>query len=494
MASPSFISAYSTCNSSRLTTTTTEFYQPAPEASTSNFISSQENPFSAMKVNIESTTNNFSNPFMAQPSMTILSEQMKRDDLAELNGAMLGNGYQKLPFHLPPSSTYDTDAVDHQLTAKLNRMLYTQSPQLPRKTYEFNANTANIIQQTNIPSQLSQQPTQLHHQPLQIHPPQQPLQMQFHQPSHVNPPHLHQAPQLHHIGNQSPYMARKFAHNEPEYGTHYSPYKPLPLPQQQQPQSTFSPVIRKRYQEGHLVSEDLEFRILHGNTSPIVLQRFYHQQNQLKDQKEEDQLRAIRMQSSSPNPFKSSIPVRNDGSPLLNPRFQHQQAQMLQRNVLHHEPTYNASHKIHESHIPQLQSRMVANGNGIPFRHQHQQQQPMPQHHPYQPMYDNVAHRAQIACPGSPQLDRLRANLEKPNFYERHQKLPVEIESYQLDSSMNQSNGLNMDSKNKDKGMLGMQLIVVDPRFLSMAPCHCCIMPRVAPPSMTTPDVQNIFV
>lgn len=442
--------------SSRLTTTTTEFYQSPPESSTKNFSASQENPFSAVKVNssIETATNNFSNPFMAQQSMTILSEQMKRDDLAELNGTTTGNGYQKLPFHLPPSSTYETDAVDHQLTAKLNRMLYTQSPQLPRKTYEFNANTANIIQQTNIPSQLVAV-SQHHQQPM--HHPQQPLQMQFHQPSQVTQPHLHQpSSQLHHIGNQSPFMPRKFAHNEPEYGTHYSPYKPLPLPQQQQPQSTFSPVIRKRYQEGHLVSEDLEFRILHGNTSPIVLQRFYHQQNQLKDQKEEDQLRAMRTLSSSPNPFKgsSSIPVRSDGSPLPNARFQHHpQAQLLQRNVMHHEPSYNASQKIYESHIPQLQTRMVPNGNGIPYRHHLQQQQPLlNQHHPYQPMYDNVAHRAQMACPGSPQLDRLRANLEKPNFYERHQKLPVEIESYQHESSLNQSNGLN-DSKNKDKGM-----------------------------------------
>lgn len=350
-------------------------------------------------------TNNFTNPFMAhQPTtLTILSEQMKKEDrndpLSQLGNGATGNGYQKLPFR---SSTVDNDMVDYHLTSQLNR-LYTQSPQLPRKTYEFNSN--------------------------------------------INP-----SPQLHHIGSQSPYMQRKFPQNESEYGNHYSPYKPLP---QQQPPSTFSPVIRKRYQEGQLVAEDLEFRILHGNTSPIVLQRFYHQQNQLKDQKEEDQLRAIRMQSSSPNPFRgahqSSIPVKSD-SPLPSSRFQHQPAQqMMHRNVLqHHEPTYNASHKIYESHIPQLQSRLVANGNGsIQYRQQHQQHQP--------PMYDNLGQRAQIACPGSPQLDRLRANLEKPNFYERHQKLPVEIENnYQLDSSMNQNNGAFISDKNKDKGKINI--------------------------------------
>jgi hypothetical protein len=84
---------------------------------------------------------------------------------------------------------------------------------------------------------------------------------------------------------------------------------------------------------------------------------------------------------------------------------------------------------------------MISNGNGnVPnfYRHHHQQ-----------PMYDNI--RAQIPCPGSPQLDRLRMNLEKPNFYERHQKLPVEIENpYQMEANKHQI-GVNGD-KNKDKG------------------------------------------
>lgn len=413
----------------RLTTTTTEYsYQPATIPTTNIFTTPHENPFSAIKLTgNDHLTQNFNNPFAATAStsistLTILSEQLKKEeDLIEsLNQQQLaniatGNGYQKLTaFRVPPPNIipHDVDIVDHHLTPRLNRM-YTQSPQLPRKAYEFNPNMNNI----------------------------------------------HPSPQLHHpLGNQSPYMPRKFPQNEPEYGTHYnSPYKPLPPP------STFSPVIRKRYQEGHLVSEDLEFRILHGNTSPIVLQRFYHQQNQLKDQKEEDQLRAIRMQSSSPNPFKhtqSSIPVMS-GSPLLTSRYQHHQpAQMLHRNIMqhHNEPTYNASHKIYESHIPQLQARTVTNGNGngsIPYRH-HQQQS--------QPMYDNLAHRAQIACPSSPQLDRLRVNLEKPNFYERHQKLPVEIESqYQLETSklQLQNNGvLIADNKNKDKGMSRLILYV----------------------------------
>lgn len=342
---------------------------------------------------------------MLQPSpLTILNDQLKREDLIDPLNYATGNGYQKLPYRSPAQHSTIDNEVDHHLAAKLNRM-YTQSPQLPRKNYEFTPNMNNFQ----------------HHSPQMNH---------------------------HHMGNQSPYLQRRFPPNEIDYTSNYSPYKPLPPPPQQ---STFSPLTRRRYQEGQQMAEDLEFRILHGNTSPIVLQRFYHQQNQLRDQKEEDQLRAIRMQSASPNHYKhSSIPVKS-ASPLPNTRFDHRQPQMMNRKIMHPESSY-ASHNIYESQIPQLQSRMTANGNGsIPFRHHHQQQQ---QHH-QAPMYDNLGHRAQIACPSSPQLDRLRANLEKSNFYERHQKLPVEYESsYQVEMSKHQlqNNGSFLD-KNKDKGM-----------------------------------------
>lgn len=72
-------------------------------------------------------------------------------------------------------------------------------------------------------------------------------------------------------------------------------------------------------------------------------------------------------------------------------------------------------------------------------------------------MYDNLTHRGQPICPSSPQLDRLRANLEKPNFYERNQKLPVEIESsYQLEMNKRDqlhNNGVLIgENKAKDKG------------------------------------------
>lgn len=323
----------------------------------------------------------FSNPFSSASTHPISTLAIEPSFLQQPPG----NGYQKLPAYCPPALLHtmiENDAVDNSLALKLNRMLHTQSPQLPRKIYE---------------------------------------------PTPSNVPFL---------GNQSPYMQQKF---QPDEGD-YNPYKPLPQP----PSSTFSPVIRKRYQEGHLVSEDLEFRILHGNTSPIVLQRFYHQQNQFKDQKKEaDELRAIRLQSASPNPFKntqSSIPVKSS-SPLPQRYQQHQIPRGNMQNFDHLPTTFNAtSQRIYESHIPQLQSRTISNGNGT-----------IQNHYRHQPMYDNV--RAQIPCPGSPQLDRLRANLEKPNFYERHQKLPVEIESsyQQMEANRNQSTGINSE-KNKDKG------------------------------------------
>lgn len=374
----------------RLTTTSPLaadlFQQSSIPSSTNIFTTTLENHFGT------DLPKNFNNPFSVAPTslapitaLTNFNDQYKSEAL-DMQQAT-GNGYQKLlPPYCSPTplhSRIDNDVVDHHLASKLNRMMYTQSPQLPRKTYEIHS---------NIP----------------------------------------------HIGSQSPFMQRKFPANE---GGNYNPYKPLP----QQPSSTFSPVIRKRYQEGHLVSEDLEFRILHGNTSPIVLQRFYHQQNQLKDQKEADELRAIRLQSASPNPFKStqsSIPVKsNSNSPLPSLRYQHHQ---MPRNNFEPLP----SQRIYESQIPQLQSRMVSNGNGTM-----QNMQNMYRHPQHQPMYDNV--RAQMACPGSPQLDRLKANLEKPNFYERHQKLPVEIENpyQQMEMNMNQNNGLIGD-KNKDKGKL----------------------------------------
>lgn len=392
---------------SRLTTTTTEYYQSPPVPVTNSFTSTQDNPFSTLKLSKnDHKTKNLNNPFTAYPTasispVTILSDQLKSEDLLDsllhhANGAA-GNGYQK--FQSPaPHAIIDNDIVDHHLTSKLNH-LYTQSPQMQPKNYDFGPNMSNF----------------------------------------------HQSPQIHPLGNQSPYMQRKFGANDGDYANHYTQYKPHPQ------QSTFSPVIRKRYQEGHLVAEDREFRILHGNTSPIVLQRFYHQQNQLKDQKEEDQLRAIRMQSSSPNPYKTSIPVKSQ-SPLPTSRLQHQQAhaQMLQRNILQQNETYNASQKLYESQIPQLQSRMMAHVNGsVPYRqHQPHQQQ-------IQVMYDNVGHRGHVPCPSSPQLDRLRANLEKPNFYEHHQKVPVEIDnSYKMEMQRSElhTNGAFISDKNKDKG------------------------------------------
>jgi hypothetical protein len=375
---------------------------------TSNLTHNFENQLKLSNTNIERQANNNNNftshlPIStAHPSsqFTILNDQLRATEFQ----ATTGNGYQKLP---PFRATQTTTSIDHNdvvdhhmLGPKFNTRLYTQSPQLPRKVY-------NNDLMSN--------------------------QQQIYQPHHQIP--------MHHLGRESPYMQRKFP---PQGDNNYSPYKPLPMQQN----ISLSPMMGRRYQQNNSQTtvSDEEYRILHGNTSPIVLQRFYHQQNQLRDQKREEQVREMRMNSASPfrnSPsHTSSIPIRPGGSPL-NYRYQQQQHQHHPSMVAHRfqqqqEPIPNFHHA---SHIPQLQGRYVSNGNGT-IKHQHQQQV----------VYDNLAHRPQIPCPGSPQLDRLRANMEKVNFYERHQKLPIES-SYQLE--MNRHNGdHNNDAKNKDKGKI----------------------------------------
>jgi hypothetical protein len=200
-----------------------------------------------------------------------------------------------------------------------------------------------------------------------------------------------------------------------------------------------------------MVAEDLEFRILHGNTSPIVLQRFYHQQKQFRDQNQEE-LRAMQKaalpnahnNSHHTNPFESHIPIaRNSPSTYYN-----KYGSSPARNVNHFESNNyynNASPQHHDNFAPRNGSipyKVHVNNSPIHnsqyHHHQHQQQQP-----PQIPMrYD----RPPIPCPSSPQLDRLRANLEKPNFYERHQ-LPVEVHLKETITTTSTSNGTNDKSK-----------------------------------------------
>jgi hypothetical protein len=269
------------------------------------------------------------------------------------------NGYQKLTSN--NLNNFNDGNIDYELLSKFNRM-HTQSPQLPRKNY-------TLLRNVN------------------------------------SPPYVHE-------GSQSPLMHPKLHHNEDRNNFHYQhnpPYKPL------QPGTTYSPVVKKRYgTDGVMVSEDLEFRILHGNTSPIVLQRFYHQQNQLRDQKEE-QLRAMK-NSSAFNPFEqhhiqqSNIPIASHHHNTPSFLKYSSPSPTPQRNTNFYESNYsNASP---QSYIPQYTKS--TNGNGTYAR--------------YQPNINhaNLVNRPPIPCPNSPQLDRLRANMEKPNFYERHQ-LPVEV-------------------------------------------------------------------
>lgn len=128
----------------------------------------------------------------------------------------------------------------------------------------------------------------------------------------------------------SPYLQRKhdyLFHGGTESPNGGSKYQQL-QPQQQPNIAALSPVVKKRYVSGQPISEDLQYRHLHGNTSPIVLQRFYHQQNQLREKEEEESppILAPRYRDEYPQ---NNNPFRNTGtqSPLLsNLRYvQHQQ-------------------------------------------------------------------------------------------------------------------------------------------------------------------------
>lgn len=302
---------------------------------------------------------------------------------------MKGNGYQKLV-----SNKYnDGNNIDYELLSKFNRM-HTQSPQLPRKNY---TNIRNV----NSPAYVQQQQ-----------------------------------------GSQSPLMQHKMMKPEEHYS--YKPNAPI---------GTYSPVVKKRYGTDGVMVEDLEFRILHGNTSPIVLQRFYHQQNQLRDQKMEEQLRAMKTtSSSSTNPFdhhhpaSAAVPHAQSNIPIANnSHLKYTPSPTPQRNMNFYESNYNHASPHHQNaYVPQYPRN--TNGNCmIPSYRYHATQQQQQQHDVQK--HENLINRPPI--PSSPQLDRLRVNLEKPNFYERHQlPLEVQLKESHVTSSSNTTNE-NKNGKGK---------------------------------------------
>lgn len=372
------------------------------------FLSNSQNPFHPSNMIIPS--NNLDHPasliptssniifsdittMFQQPTLFSNKPLMSDEVIANNLDFRTGNGYQKLT-----TAPHDFAlAADEELRAKFNRM-HTQSPQLPRKTYaSLNTNSPHFLPPSPI-----------------IAPESPRLQPKFH--------HHHQQPDY---------------HNHYQQYTPHHVYKPLP-------QSTFSPVVKKRFGvDGNMVAEDLEFRILHGNTSPIVLQRFYHQQKQFRDQNQEElramQKAALPTAASNTNPFESHIPIaRHSPSPYYN-----KYGSSPARNVNHYESNHynNASLQHHDNFAPR-------NGN-IPYK-VHVNNSPMhtaPQYHHQQPPQIPMRYdRPPIPCRSSPQLDRLRANLEKPNFYERHQ-LPVEVHLKETISTSTSNGVANEKSK-----------------------------------------------
>jgi hypothetical protein len=296
-----------------------------------------------------------------------IDDSLIKDNLDNIGG----NGFQK---PLTQNDFKDGTDINYELLVAKYSRLHTQSPQLPRKNYATlsNINSSGFVQQ------------QLQHDKSHL-----PEDNNYHNMFHY---HQQQQQQQH---------------------------------QQSIPQKMYSPLVRKRYgADGIPVSEELEYRILHGNTSPIVLQRFYHQQNQFRDQKKEEQLRAMRAASNmnSYSHAQSNIPIATSSSPSY---LRSTSSPSPQRSANVYEYNYNAS--------PQFNSQIPRNGSG--YR--------------YNPHYENNNFN-RPACPNSPQrvdLERLRANLEKPNFYERHQ-LPVEVH-IKDNMTSGSSNGIGHD---KSKG------------------------------------------
>lgn len=343
----------------------------------------------------ETNSHNPMDPLHYQHQMSIFNKQMANEfqpNTSHDDAGFRGNGSEI------PSNNFGSN-IDYELLSKFNRM-HTQSPQLPRKNY-------STLKAVNSPSPLFFQ----------------------------------------HENSQSPLMHQKIQHDDSsshhQYQQH-NPYKPL------QSTSNFSPVVKKRYGTDGLVSEDLEFRILHGNTSPIVLQRFYHQTKQFHDQKLEE-MRASQKPPST-NPFeygRSHIPINHNSPSFLK---YSSPSPTPQRNTNYYEP--NASPPQH--YVPQQYPRNGnghgngngsghGNGNGTMQYRQHYH------HLNMQSYYENNS-STRPPIPNSPQLDRLRANLEKPNFYERHQ-MPVDVHVKDNMTGSPTNNGVSSNDKSKGEIM-----------------------------------------
>ncbi|XP_050100502.1 dual specificity mitogen-activated protein kinase kinase hemipterous-like isoform X2 [Anopheles aquasalis] len=73
------------------------------------------------------------------------------------------------------------------------------------------------------------------------------------------------------------------------------------------------PVLRKaQHDTGTTTQDDTQYKHLHGNTSPIVLQRFYHQQNQLYEQQREAQ------QKQHPHAPQTAIYISHGNNSIVN--------------------------------------------------------------------------------------------------------------------------------------------------------------------------------
>ena len=170
--------------------------------------------------------------------------------------------------------------------------------------------------------------------------------------------------------------------------------------------------------------------------------------------------------TSSTNPFdhhnhpihhaQSNIPIAN------NSYLKYTSSPTPQRNMNFYESNYNNHASPHHqnaypnvSNVPQYPRNTNGNCMIPTYRYQSDVQK-----------HENLINRPPI--PSSPQLDRLRVNLEKPNFYERHQlPLEVQLKESHVTSSSNTSN----ENKN-GKGKIHVQLLYPKPHQI-INYCYC---------------------
>ncbi|KAJ6636226.1 Dual specificity mitogen-activated protein kinase kinase hemipterous [Pseudolycoriella hygida] len=146
----------------------------------------------------------------------------------------------------------------------------------------------------------------------------------------------------------SPYLQRKYSQPQDSFWNSQHP----PDGVAGSKSATTSPYARKRFQTTIPIAEQTQCTRPLGNTSPIVLQRFYHQQSQHRDKSERD-----RPTIDNTNPFLSHIPKYQFETLSSSPSSSNE---CQSPNISHTPPSYS-------SNIPTYQPQTNQNSQKNPF-------------------------------------------------------------------------------------------------------------------------------